>query len=302
MEETAEIIPKRKRTDLLYILVIIMLLLTNAFFAWKYFSMKKEKVLVEVKVKETSNEKQQVENELNNLLSQYDDLKTSNNKLNQELEGEKTKIRDMLVELKSVKANNWYQIQQYKKELGTLREIMRSYIVQIDSLNTRNQILRNENQKIKTDYAVAVDQNSQLNDKNKELSTQVDIASTIKAYNITAMGINDKGKEAPKAKKLSKIRVCLSLSENDIAKPGSKWVFIRITRPDGLVITDSPDNLFTCNGEKIVFTERREVDYQGKEVDVCVYWAKSQDLIPGAYTVEVYTDGKLIGSGGLALK
>jgi myosin heavy subunit len=302
MEETTIYQTKQRKNDIWYILAVILLLLTNAFFAWKYFTMKKEKVLVEVKVKETTNEKQQVEDQLKDLLAEYETLKTNNSRINTELEEEKAKIRDMLEELKTVKANNWYQIQQYKKELNTLREIMRSYIVQIDSLNTRNQILRNENQQIKTDFKTAVDKNQELTDKNKELKTQVDIASTIKAFNIVATGINDKGKEVPKAKKLTKLRVCFTLSENSIAPSGAKWVYIRIAGPDQVVLTDSPDNLFAYNNDKIVYTEKREVNYQNQNVDMCIYWNKTLELLPGAYTVDIFTDGKLIGTGNMALK
>ena len=123
----------RKKSDLLYFIVIIVLLLTNIFFAYKFFTMRKDKVYVEVELKEKSDEKEKVQAELETLLADYNTLQTDNKQINAELEGEKEKIKQMLEEIKNIKSANYYQIAEYKKELNTLREIMRSYIVQIDS-------------------------------------------------------------------------------------------------------------------------------------------------------------------------
>ena len=59
------------------------------------------------------------------------------------------KQKNKIVQLLSVNASNVQLIKKYKSEITTMREIMKSYIVQIDSLNTRNKMLVSENTEIK---------------------------------------------------------------------------------------------------------------------------------------------------------
>ncbi|MFH2143575.1 MAG: hypothetical protein ABIJ97_14205 [Bacteroidota bacterium] len=141
-----------------------------------------------------------------------------------------------------------------------------------------------------------------LNEKNQNLTEMVNIASVIKAINISAIPINKKSKDVDKAKKVEKIKVCFTLSENRIVEPGNRIVYIRIARPDQMVITSSAENIFIYEGSNIVYTEKRSVDYQNKTTDMCIYWANDQELIPGTYLVDIFADGKLIGETSLDLK
>jgi len=264
--------------------------------------MRKEKVYVEVELKDTNNEKENLEKEYTDMLSQYETIKTDNKKISGELEQEKSKIKEMLVEIKGLKNTNAYQIGQYKKELGTLREIMRSYIVQIDSLNTRNKILSEENKKVKTDYQQVKSEKDVLVQKTDDLSQKVDVASTLRAIDITPLPINDKGKEVTRARKLTKVKVCFTLTENAIAKSGNRFVYIRIARPDKEILPNTDGDMFDFEGQKIMYSARREIDYENKDVDMCIYWANAGELTDGVYTVDVFSEGKHIGTATFALK
>ena len=81
-------------------------------------------------------EKDSIEANLTRMVSEYKNLKTSNDTINTQLLGERAKVEGLLGELRRVKSVNYEQIKQYQSELGTLRAVMRSYITQIDSLNT----------------------------------------------------------------------------------------------------------------------------------------------------------------------
>jgi len=293
---------KNKSIHIYYISIIVLLLLLLSFVTYKYFTVKKQKVYVEVKLKDTNNNKEKLTKDLQNLLLQYESLKTNNKQINSELEGEKEKIKKLLSEIRNIKYANSLEIKKYEAEIETMRNIMRSYIVQIDSLNTRNKILIDENVKVKTDIKKEKNINEDLTVKNNDLTKQVDIASVIKTINIAASPINEKGKVVSKAKKTEKIQVCFTLTENTIAKRGRRYVYIRIARPDEYVINDSENNLFNFEGKDIVYTEKREIDYQGKNVDLCIYWAKTQDLPVGIYNVDIFTDGKQIGTASFSLK
>jgi hypothetical protein len=295
-------IKQKRKNDLLYFVVIVALLLSNGFFAYKFYTVRKEKVYVEVQLNETATEKDDLERELTEMLGQYESLETNNSKLTSELEAEKQKIRDMIEEIKGLKNANAWQISQYKKELNTLRDIMKGYIVQIDSLNTRNKLLTEENIKVKGDFEKVKTEKEDLESENQDLNSKVDLGSALRAININPLPVNEKGKEVTKTKKVSKIRVCFALGENSIAKSGSRWVYIRIARPDKLVLTNPDGDMFSFNGEMIMYSARREVDYQNKDVDLCIYWTNDGQLIDGVYTVDVFSDGKHIGTSSFALK
>jgi predicted nucleic acid-binding Zn-ribbon protein len=293
---------KNYKIHIFYLSVIFILLVALSYTTYRFFTVQKQKVYIEVKLKNTDSEKEKVTNDLQNLLTQYESLKTNNKKISGEIEEEKEKIKTLLNQIRSIKYANSLEIKKYEKELETMRDIMRSYIVQIDSLNTRNQILKDENFRVKTDIKKEKNLNEDLTSKNNDLSKQVDIASVIKTLNIVASALNEKGKAVTRVKKVDKIQICFTLSENLIAKKGPRLIYIRIARPDELVVNDSEDNLFNFEGKDIVYSAKREVEYEGKNTDVCIYWAKKQDLPAGIYNVDIFTDGKQIGTTTFSLK
>jgi len=292
----------KKKSDLIYFVVIIVLLISNIFFAYKFYTMRKEKVFVEVELKDTNTEKASLEKEYTDMLAQYEALQTDNKQISGELDQEKMKIKEMLDEIKNLKNANYYQISQYKKELGTLRDIMRNYIVQIDSLNTRNKILAEENKQVKTDYQKVKNEKDVLTQKTEDLSQKVNVASTLRAININPLPVNEKGKEMTKAKRVVKIKVCFTLTENAIAKNGTRIVYLRIARPDKEILPNSANDMFEFEGNQILYSARREIDYQNKDVDMCVYWTNNGDLPEGVYTVDLFSEGKIIGTTTFALK
>lgn len=292
----------KSKTSLLMLVTIALLLLSNIFFIYKFYTVRKEKVYVQVELKDTEHEKAQIEEQLKDMLNQYELLKTDNAKISSQLEEEKNKIKDLLNEIKKIKSASIYQINQYKKELATLREIMRSYIVQIDSLNTRNKLLTEENRKVKLDFQKVITEKEELNQKNQELEQKVDIASTLRAINITSTSLNSRGKEVSKAKRASKLRVCFTLAQNDIVKPGNRFVYIRIITPNKEILPNSDNELLDYMGDKILYSAKREIDYQNKDVDMCIYWTNNGTLTKGVYNVEIFCDGKQIGTNMFMLK
>ncbi|MGQ9846991.1 MAG: coiled-coil domain-containing protein [Bacteroidales bacterium] len=292
----------KSKASLLMLITIILLLISNIFFIYKFYTVRKEKVYVQVELKDTENEKALIEEQLKDMLNQYNTLKTDNSKILAELEQEKNKIKELLNEIKNIKSANAYQINQYKKELETLRQIMRSYIVQIDSLNTRNKLLTEENRKVKTDFQKVLTEKENLSQKNQELEQKVEIASTLRAINITSVAVNDRAKEVNRAKRASKIRVCFTLTENAIVKPGNRFVYIRIAKPNKEILPNPDNDMFDYLGDKILYSAKREIDYQNKDVDMCIYWTNDGSLVAGVYNVDIFCDGKQIGSDTFMLK
>ena len=178
---------------------------------------------------------------------------------------------------------------------------MKSYIVQIDSLNTRNKILVAENIQIKDQMTKVQNTNVELNKARDVLNAKVEIASVIQAKNIAAVALNKKRKETNRINSLDKIRTCFVLRENPIATAGQKEVFMRVIRPDSLVVTTSSDNIFNYKGNTLVYSANRTVDYLNQDVEMCIYLDNTGDFIIGNYSVELYLENNMIGKTTLIL-
>jgi uncharacterized phage infection (PIP) family protein YhgE len=236
-------------------------------------------------------EKDSLANELRLMVFAYDTLKTNNDSLNAGLEKERTRI----VQLLSINASNTQLIKKYRSEITTMRDIMKSYIVQIDSLNTRNKILVTENTEIRQQITQVRNSNTELSKVREELNSKVEIASVIKAKDIVAVALNKKRKETSRISLLDKLRVCFTLRENPLAEAGPKEVFMRVIRPDSLVITSSPDNLFDYKDNKLIHSASRQVDYMNQDIEVCIFLDNNGDFIIGNYSIELYLENNLIG-------
>ncbi|TFH38546.1 MAG: hypothetical protein E4G95_03330, partial [Bacteroidia bacterium] len=262
--ETQNPVPQKKKYPVgLFVLAGILATALVAV-ALMYFEQKKNMVEMEMILTE---EKDSLANELVLLMHGYDTLKTNNDTLNAQLVQEQEKIKRLL----SINASNTQLIRTYKKEISTMRDIMKSYIVQIDTLNTRNKILVAENLQIKDQMSKVELTNMELSKVREELSTKVEIASVIQAKDISPSPLNKKRKETDRADRMVNLMVCFTLRENPIVEAGDKTVFVRIVRPDGLLVTISPDNIFDYREENLIFTESRTVEYLNQDVELCVY-------------------------------
>jgi hypothetical protein len=279
---------KQKGAPLNMIVVAIVLGVALIFLIYMYFDKKNKMVEMETVL---TQEKDSLANELRHMVVAYDTLKTNNDTLNAGLQKQKNKI----IQLLSINASNVQLIKKYKNEITTMREIMKSYIVQIDSLNTRNSMLVSENTEIKQQITQVRNTNTELSKVKEELSTKVEVASVIQAKNIVAVSLNKKRKETTRIGSLDKLRICFTLRENALAKPGQKDVYMRVIRPDSLVVTSSPDNLFEYNGNKIIYSANRQVDYMNQDIEVCIFMDNKGDFIIGNYSVELYLDDNIIG-------
>jgi uncharacterized protein with PIN domain len=253
-----------------------------------YFDQRSKRVEMERVLTE---EKDSLANELRLMVHGYDTLRSNNDTLNANLEKEK----DRIVKLFSVNASNVQLIKRYRSEISTMRDIMKSYIVQIDSLNTRNKDLVAENTVIREQISQVQSTNTELSKVREELNEKVSIASVIQAKDIVAAALNRKSKETSRLNLLDKFRVCFTPRENPLAEAGPKEVFVRVIRPDSLVITTSPDNIFTYRGDKMIYSASRTADYLNQDIEMCIFLDNTGDFIIGNYSIELYLEDNLIG-------
>lgn len=291
----AEYVEHKKGAPVVMIVSTIILTLGLIALIVLYYNQKNKMVEMEQVLTE---EKDSLAGELRMIMYGYDTLKTSNDTLNAQLQQQRNKIQKLL----EVSASNAQLIRKYKAEITTMRDIMKSYIVQIDSLNSRNLVLVAENTQIKEQITQVQETNVELEKAKEELTSKVSIAAVIQAKDVTAVALNKKRKETDELRNLDKVRVCFTLRENPIASAGSKIVYLRVVRPDQLVITTSPDNLFELKGEQLIYSSNRAVDYANQDVEMCIFLDNTGDFIAGTYSVELYLEGEKIGSGSYMLK
>jgi hypothetical protein len=288
--------PKSNK-GLLILLIILILGLSAVIVVLLVNNKQKENQFTEVQGI-LEGEKQSLQKELNGLIGEYDVLKGSNDSMNKLINGQQEKIKRLL----TLQASNVELVTKYKKELGTLREVLKSYIAQVDSLNTRNQQLVKENSEVTTKLDQARSENIEKTGKIDELSSQVQKGAILTTSNLSAITLNKRGKEENNAGKTLKVKVCFTVRENKLAKSGSKDIYIRIMGPNGAVIAYSESDLFDFEGQQIVYSAKRQIEYDNKDIDVCVFWDNNQLLTVAKYTVDIFADSHLIGTTTFELK
>mgnify|MGYP000946985594 CR=1 FL=1 len=253
-------------------------------------------------IKDLNVEKSDLTNELVSLQNDYASLTTTNETINAELTVEKEKVEQLIERIQNTEATNRTKIRQYEKELGTLRSIMKGYIVQIDSLNTLNIALREEASAARQEAQESKKQYDELRTTTDEYAKQVTAGAVIKARAISVVAINSSNKETDRSSRVQKLKTCLSLIENSIAEKGPKVIYIRVTGPDGILIAGDQQRIFEVGGEEMIYSASREVDYQGEEVEICIYFANPQGFVKGVYTVDVYSSEIKLGSADIMLR
>ena len=249
-------------------------------------------------------EKDSIQQELTQMVVNYDMLKTENDTINEQLVLAQSKVKDLLIEVEQTKRVSYEKINDYQKQVTTLRGIMRDFVLQIDSLNKRNEQLMAENTQVKEQFKQSEMKNEQLAQDKEKLEKNLQRAAQLEARELIAEGLNSRNKETKFAKRAELIRISFVLSSNITAKRGPKNVYVRIMRPDQLLMTKSADDLFQFEDLKIPFSAMREVNYEGQELPVNIYWDNKgeSDLMVGTYTIDLFADGNNIGTTTLEFK
>ena len=249
-------------------------------------------------------EKEEMENEYTTFATQYDELQVqiNNDSLRIKLESEKLKTQRLLEELRQVKSSNAAEITRLKKELKTVRTVLRSYVMQIDSLNRINEALTTENKEVKKKYSEATRQINTLAQEKKTLNAKVTLAAQLDATNINVQPKNKRGKTAKKVKDVKKIAVSFTIVKNITAKTGERTLYVRIAKPDNDILTKSASDTFPYENKELAYSIKKYIEYTGEEQNVTVYWDVQEYLPAGTYNVYIFADGTMIGQQSFSMK
>ena len=241
-------------------------------------------------------DKQEMEKEYQNFAAQYSEMKTfiKNDSIIAELTAEQARTQQLLEELKRTKANDAAEITRLKKELATVRAVLRSYVIQIDSLNRLNQNLMDENDRVRSELAQSNQQNQALTSEKASLSQKVAIAAQLDATNIQLTPLKKNGKAAKKMKDAKNLSVSFIVTKNVTASNGVRTFYVRVMTPEGDVLNGG--GTFEYSGKQLAWSMKKDVEYTGEETTLNLYWTVNEYLGGGQYNVSIFCDGQAIGS------
>lgn len=293
-ERESQLAREKKLKRTMWILVVVAVALVAVLgFVWSQKSSL---------ISELEDEKRDLTEQMESLQNDYATLSSDYDSINSQLDTSRAEVADLLERIKKTNATNRAKMRQYEKELGTLRSIMRNYIVQIDSLNTLNHKLTAEAAAARREAAASKAESAQLSQQVENLTGQVAAGSVIKARGLHIAAYNSSDKVTDRSSRTVRLLTSLSLVENDLAPKGPVRVFIRVKDPDGIILTNSNRSSFTFNGETMVASASRRVDYEGSEVDLSIYLNDIPEYRKGVYTVEAYTEQSFLGKSELMLR
>lgn len=242
-------------------------------------------------------ERDSIQSDLGRLIADYDNLQYQNDTMTVYLE----QANEIVEQLKNERNLNYAKLREYEKEVGTLRSIMKTYLRQIDSLNKVTHSLGNENTALKRQITEINQRAEMAEEKAEELGNKVRQGAMLYARSINLVGLNKKGKSVTRVKQAEQLRVDFTLAANNLTEAGNREVYVRITAPDGYLLSTGGTPSFAYEGGTLNYSASREVDYENEDLSVSIFYSGS-GFVAGTYKIEVYTDGLLVGSGDVTLK
>lgn len=276
------------------LVAIIVLLLAGM--GWLGYDLMKQRQANKDMEELAALDKQEMEKEYQNFAAQYSEMKTfiKNDSIIAELTAEQARTQQLLEELKRTKANDAAEITRLKKELATVRAVLRSYVLQIDSLNRLNQNLMDENVRVRSELEQSNQQNQALSSEKASLSEKVAIAAQLDATNIQLTPLKKNGKAAKHMKDAKTLGVSFIVTKNVTASNGVRTFYVRVMTPEGDVLNGG--GTFDYSGKQLAWSMKKDVEYTGEETTLTLYWTVNEYLGGGQYNVSIFCDGQAIGS------
>lgn len=288
---------------IIYIACAVAALLIGVI-VWLALSLKTQKEDLEFFTEQYAIEKEELADQYTSLAIEYEGYKlnVNNDSLEQKLEDQRIKIQQLVEELKQTKKEDARKIAALKKELETVRGVLRYYVAQVDSLNQVNEALLAENQQVKQEIRKVNTEKANLTKQNEQLNKIVDIASHLTAQGLSAQALNKRQKKTSSLKNTNTFVVNFTVGANVTAETGEKDLYVRILKPNEEVLTNSKSGKFNYDGSMIEYSMKKTIEYTGEEQPVNIYWNRNETLDPGTYQFEVFADGKSIGRCSLQME
>ena len=303
IDQQTEIAPKKRPIGLIA-LGILVALIAIAAAVLVYHQLYTKPLLAENEdLKELAElEKQEMENQYREFDLQYEQLQSTlkNDSLIAQIENERRHTQQLLEELERTKATDAAEIKRLKAEIASLREVLRSYIMQVDSLNRINQSLHEENTQIKEQISVANTKIETISTERNQLKDKVNIAAQLDATGFWVTPKDKKSKDAKKVKDVKKLAFGFTVVKNVTAQNGQRTLYARILKPDNSVM--GKKGTFPYENTNLEYTEKKYIDYTGEEEKVTMYSDVTEFLEAGTYKLFIFCVNQMIGQTTFTLK
>ena len=295
--------PEAKNKKLFWIIIGVLVVVMGAL-VYLYLDQRQE---MNEMVEQMTIEKEELEEEYEDLAIQFDgyqQMDIRNDSLQDLLSREQQRVQDLLEELRQTKASNARRIAELKKELATVRMVMKDYVRQIDSLNATNARLTEENILVKEENQLVKQQNTQLTNANAQLTETVTRASMLEITSCTMLMLNKNDKKTRMVSHMRKMQFDFVIAKNITCTPGLKDLYARVITPNGNVIGEDETKLFAFESGEIPYTLVQQIEYSGEAYNGTCYciWSEQNKVEEGFYSIDFFCDGNLIGSFPFQLK
>lgn len=283
------------------IIIILVLLLAVLGFLIYYQHGQMTEIVEQMQI-----EKEELQEEYEDLAIQFDgyqQLDIRNDSLQDLLSREQQRVQDLLEELRVTKVTNARRIAELKKELATVRTVMKDYVRQIDSLNATNARLTQENIRVTAENRQMREQNSQLSSLNSQLSETVTRAAMLELTVCNITLLNKRDHKTKIVSQAAKMQFDFTIAKNITCPPGLKDLYVRVIDPQGNLLNytepaegEEDEQVFAFENEQIPYSFTQQFEYTGEEFQGTGYLPVEKEIIKGYYTIDFFCDGNLIGS------
>ena len=286
--------PKYLRWGILGLATLLVIIIAAFILTTKSINDKAEEAALANEQLQLTNEQLQLANEyqaLNVEFQQYENQSQllANDSLVTKYAAAKSKVEKLLQELNSEKKKSAQHIKKLQDEIGTLKNILRHYVAQIDSLGKENAGLRAENAEIKQRNQQLSNRVATESKRNEILSERMTLAEKLNVTGVTLNALKKNGKIEKNVTKAKQLEVTFTIPQNNSTPVGEKTIYLRITNPEGALL--GAGGTFNFEGASLQCTARKTIEYAGEEIGgLRIYWDVNTTLTPGDYTVELFAD------------
>jgi hypothetical protein len=260
----------------------------------------------------TKTEVQVITSDKELLISQLEDAKadlmsqtTQNDSLNAYILDETARLNGLIAKAKSTNATNTKAMAELRSQVSTLRKTVDRLRSQVDSVNRAYGVLNTEKTELEGQFSSERAKNEELTQTNDKLSKDRAEGARLKLTGIEGFGLNvtksGEEKETTSAAKVKRLKVCFTVGPNALAKKGEHTVYFRVNTPENRVMAASGDNTFAVDGKEQLFSSKSQLNFNGDATQACATMDVKSTLAKGAYTLELFADGRKLGEAKVVL-
>ena len=280
------------------LLITVLILLVGAIGALIYLNYHQRNEMQEL-VEIIEIEKEELQEEYENLAIEFDgysQMDIQNDSLQDLLYREQQRVQDLLEELRITKVTNARRISELKKELATVRTVLKDYVRQVDSLNATNARLTEENIIVRAENEQVKTKNTQLTNLNTQLTETVTRAAMLELTDCTCTMLNKNDRKTRMVSQVTKLQFDYTIAKNITCERGLKDLYVRVITPNGVLMNEAENKRFPFESDSIAYSITQQFEYSGEQYMGTVYLPITEEVEKGFYTIDFFCEGNLIGS------